>query len=51
MPVRYAIQIMSCLSEGKKDLNLKQTGYISTMIAFALEKAIQVCLDTLLTSS
>ena len=50
MPVRYTIQIISCLSEGKRDLNLKQTGYISMMIAFALAKAVQVCLDTLLTN-
>jgi len=42
MPVRYSRQIISCLSEGKRDLNLKWTGYVSAMIAFALEKAIQV---------
>lgn len=50
MPAWCTAQIISCVSEGRRDLNVKQTSYILTMIMFALEKAIQICLDALLAS-
>lgn len=50
MPERCTAQLISCVKKGR-DINVQQTSCNSVRIAFALEKAILICLDALLANS